>query len=44
MKDTTARPGESAIVLQLVAAWLFVGIPIAWGVYKTAVNAAALFR
>lgn len=29
---------------ELVAAWLLVGIPLAWGVFKTAVNAAALFK
>jgi hypothetical protein len=31
-------------MLTLVAAWLLVGIPLAWGIYRTAVNAAALFK
>ncbi|SJZ93068.1 hypothetical protein SAMN02745126_02925 [Enhydrobacter aerosaccus] len=30
--------------LQLVIAWGFVGIPLAWGVLQTLVNAMALFR
>jgi len=30
--------------LKLVLAWAFVGIPLAWGVVETAINAAALFK
>jgi hypothetical protein len=30
--------------LKLLVAWAFVGIPLAWGVYATAVKAAQLFR
>jgi hypothetical protein len=30
--------------LKLILAWCFVGIPLAWGVLQTIVNAAALFR
>ena len=30
--------------LKLVLAWGFVGIPLIWGVYETAVNAAKLFQ
>ena len=29
--------------LLIVAAWLIVGIPAAWGVYNTALNAKKLF-
>jgi hypothetical protein len=29
---------------KLVAAWLLVGIPFAWGVFVTAGNALALFK
>ncbi len=29
---------------KLIASWLVVGIPFAWGVYVTLGNAAALFR
>ena len=28
----------------LAAAWLFVGFPLAWGVYQTALKSLALFR
>ncbi|WP_416186608.1 MFS transporter small subunit [Fulvimarina sp. 2208YS6-2-32] len=28
---------------QLVAAWAFVGIPLAWGIVMTVKNASALF-
>jgi hypothetical protein len=27
----------------IAAAWLFVGIPAAWGIYNTALNAKKLF-
>jgi len=30
--------------LKLVLAWGFVGIPLAWGVYKTILNALLLFH
>jgi hypothetical protein len=30
--------------LKLVLAWGFVGIPLAWGVYKTVINALLLFQ
>ena len=30
--------------LHLILAWGFVGIPLAWGVYKTLVSALALFQ
>ncbi len=29
---------------QLVLAWGFVGIPLAWGVLQTLINAMALFK
>jgi hypothetical protein len=29
---------------KLVLAWGFVGIPLAWGVIETAINAAKLFQ
>lgn len=31
-------------VLRLALAWLFVGLPLAWGVTQTVLKAAALFR
>jgi hypothetical protein len=30
--------------LKLVLAWGFVGIPLAWGVYETVLNALKLFQ
>jgi hypothetical protein len=30
--------------LQLAAAWIFVGIPLAWGVLETLANAMKLFN
>ena len=37
------RPHPASGLL-VAAAWLAVGLPAAWGVYRTAVNAAPLFR
>jgi len=31
-------------VLRLVLAWIFVGIPLIWGVTQAVLKAAALFR
>jgi hypothetical protein len=30
--------------IKLVLEWAFVGIPLAWGVIETAINAAKLFQ
>lgn len=30
--------------VKLILAWGFVGIPLAWGVIQTAINALALFK
>ena len=30
--------------LKLTLAWLFVGIPLTWGVIQTCINALQLFR
>jgi hypothetical protein len=35
---------QGTTALHLVLAWGFVGIPLAWGVYKTLVGALALFQ
>jgi hypothetical protein len=43
MSDPTLRPSPASHLL-VAAAWLAVGLPAAWGVYRTAVNAAPLFR
>jgi hypothetical protein len=31
-------------VLRLILAWGFVGIPLVWGVYQTAVKVISLFK
>lgn len=42
--DLTARDKPmSGLALRLTGAWLFVGVPLAYGVYKTAEKASALF-
>ena len=39
------NPGQvSPMTLKLVLAWGFVGIPLAWGVMQTLVNAMKLFQ
>jgi hypothetical protein len=30
--------------VQVVLAWLLVGVPLAWGIWKTALNAMQLFQ
>jgi len=35
---------SSSMTLKLVLAWGFVGIPLAWGVTQTIINAMKLFR
>ena len=40
MNDTN----QGTTTLLLVLAWGFVGIPLAWGIYKTLVSALKLFQ
>ena len=40
--DTTTPSGSTS--LRLILAWGFVGIPLAWGVIETLLNALKLFR
>jgi hypothetical protein len=35
---------DSGNAVKLVLAWLFVGIPLAWGVWHTLMNALLLFK
>ena len=35
---------KGTTTLHLALAWGFVGIPLAWGVYKTLLNAMKLFK
>jgi hypothetical protein len=43
-QGTTAGTTDSGNTVKLILAWGFVGIPLLWGVYKTLVNALALFH
>ena len=38
------EPEAKTSALVLAAAWVVVGIPLAWGVYQTAIKALPLFR
>jgi hypothetical protein len=40
--DTATSSGSTS--LRLILAWGFVGIPLAWGVIETLLNALKLFR
>jgi hypothetical protein len=40
----TDANSSSGTTLKLVLAWGFVGVPLAWGVIETIINAMALFR
>ncbi|MDP9121199.1 MAG: oxalate:formate antiporter [Acidobacteriota bacterium] len=40
----TAPPADPTAGLKLAFAWLFVGIPAAWGIWNVIVNTMALFR
>jgi hypothetical protein len=42
MADTNQNTGTTG--LQLALAWLFVGIPLTWGVVQTLMNAMKLFQ
>lgn len=39
-----ATAADSSTTVKLVASWLFVGIPLLWGVANTLANAVKLFR
>ena len=42
MADSNQQTGSSG--LQLALAWLFVGIPLTWGVVQTLITAMKLFQ
>jgi hypothetical protein len=44
VEQQNAPTAEAANTPKLIAAWIFVGIPFAWGVFKTVGNALALFK
>jgi len=39
-----AAKTDSAMALKVALAWGFVGIPLAWGVIQTLINAMKLFQ
>jgi hypothetical protein len=39
--DAPASPGQAGL---LIFSWLFVGLPLAWGVWQTLTKALALFQ
>jgi hypothetical protein len=39
-----ANAPQKDYTVQLVLAWLLVGIPLVWGVWKTVLNAMKLFQ
>jgi hypothetical protein len=44
MPSGQASSADAGNAPKLIAAWVFVGIPFAWGVYQTALNALKLFK
>ncbi|MGH6676701.1 MAG: MFS transporter small subunit [Xanthobacteraceae bacterium] len=41
MDDSRVNTGNT---IKLILAWGFVGIPLAWGVIQTCINASKLFK
>jgi hypothetical protein len=39
-----ANENQNSQTVQLILAWGFVGIPLAWGVWQTLLNAMKLFQ
>ena len=42
--ESTREPGGTGNSLKLVLAWGFVGVPLAWGIVQTLVNAIKAFQ
>jgi hypothetical protein len=42
--NNQSAPLPTETVIKLVASWVFVGIPLCWGVYHTLLNALKLFQ
>jgi hypothetical protein len=40
----TTQNQNGTLAVKLVLAWMFVGVPLIWGVVQTAINAAKLFQ
>lgn len=44
MHNASDKPPHDGQLALVVVAWTLVGIPLAWGVYKTFLGALALFH
>jgi hypothetical protein len=42
--DVAYRLSHSTIIIWMVASWLWVGIPLTWGVSQTVISSMALFQ
>jgi hypothetical protein len=42
--SNTSKEPQKNYTLQLIACWLVVGIPLAWGVYRTFLTTLELFK
>ncbi len=42
--DDSPSPASGSNLGLLIFSWLFVGIPLAWGVYQTLIKSMALFH
>lgn len=42
--SSSAPAEQSTTSLSVVLAWLYVGVPLAWGVSQTIIKALALFK
>jgi hypothetical protein len=41
---SASSPAENSSKVQVILAWTFVLVPLAWGLTQTLIKAAALFR
>lgn len=44
LMDQPNSPSSGSSTMQLVLYWAIVGVPLAWGVYKTLLKLPALFQ
>jgi hypothetical protein len=42
--QSSSMTQDSSMSLKVTLAWIFVGIPLAWGVIQTLINAMKLFQ
>jgi hypothetical protein len=44
LSDNPHAQDAASSAVQVALAWIFVGIPLAWGVFQTLLNAMKLFQ